>query len=178
MIHIVLFRPEIPQNTGNIMRTCAATKSHLHIIGPIPFSIDEKSLKRAGMDYINDLKMSYYASLEEFEMLNKNASIYYITRYGNARYDQADYGDAASDIYVMFGRESTGIPHEILQSNFHKCLRLPMSISSRSLNLSNVVAIITYEILRHHNFYGLSSHEVIKGEDFISSGGIKNEKDN
>jgi len=167
MINIVLYRPEKPQNTGNIMRTCVATQSVLHIIGPLSFSIDSKDLKRVGMDYIDDLKMIYYPSLEEFLEKHKNDNIWYITRYSDKVYSSADFSDVIDDIYVMFGRESTGIPHEILRANLNKCLRLPMVPTARSLNLSNCVAILIYEILRQQKFPNLSTSEAIKGEDFL-----------
>ncbi|MCH5180220.1 MAG: tRNA (cytidine(34)-2'-O)-methyltransferase [Erysipelotrichales bacterium] len=167
MINVVLYQPEKPQNTGNIMRTCVATNVHLHIIGPLTFTLDEKSLKRAGMDYIQELKYTYYNSLEEFFSLNKNINIYFITRYGNKSPDLVDFSNVSENVYVMFGRESTGIPHDLLRDNLDKCLRLPMVPSARSLNLSNTVAIVVYEILRQQNYYGLSTYEAIKGKDFL-----------
>ena len=167
MLHVVLYRPEIPQNTGNIMRTCVATGTYLHLIGPLPFDLNEKSLKRAGMDYIADLKYTYYGSYEEFVAKNLNANLYYVTRYGDKPYSSFDLSDTVHDIYVMFGRESTGIPHDILRSNLPRCMRLPMIPMARSLNLSNCVAIVVYEVLRQQNFPALSTSEVLKGPDFL-----------
>jgi len=172
MIHIVLYRPEKPQNTGNIMRTCVAIHATLHIIGPISFTIDDKSLKRVGMDYIEDLRLNYYDSIEEFNHKNPNANIYYITRYSNNVYSNADFSDVVNDVYVMFGRESTGIPHDILREHLDKCLRIPMVPEARSLNLSNCVAILAFEILRQQKFPSLATYEALKGEDFLI-----NEKD-
>lgn len=173
MINIVLYRPEKPQNTGNIMRTCVAIHAALHIIGPLTFSIDSKDLKRVGMDYIDDLKMFYYENYEEFLQKNKNTDLYYVTRYSNRVYSSFDFSDPVKDIYVMFGRESTGIPHEILRNHPNRLLRLPMVPEARSLNLSNCVAIIAYEILRQQNFLNLSTSEAIKGEDFLEKENIK-----
>ena len=176
MIHIILFRPEKPMNTGNIMRTCVATNAKLHIIGPITFSVSDKDLKRVGMDYISSLKMEYYETYEDFLKKHKNKNIYYVTRYASKVYSKADFSDPVKDIYVMFGRESTGIPHDILRANEDKLLRIPMVADARSLNLSNCVAIITYEILRQQSYRELATQEMIKGIDFLAKEAIKNEK--
>ena len=169
MINVVLYRPEKPQNTGNIMRTCVAIHASLHIIGPLSFSIDSKDLKRVGMDYIDDLKLYYYENYEEFISKHKNQEVYYITRYASSVYSSFDFSDPVKDIYVMFGRESTGIPHEILLEHPDHLLRLPMVPEARSLNLSNCVAIIVYEILRQQKFPNLATSEAIKGEDFLNN---------
>lgn len=176
MIHIVLYRPEKPQNTGNIMRTCVAINAKLHIIGPITFSVKDKDLKRVGMDYIDSLKMEYYENFEEFDKKHKNKNIYYITRYANKVYSSYDFSDPVKDIYIMFGRESTGIPHDILREHPDRLLRIPMVADARSLNLSNCVAIISFEILRQQNFQELATQEMIKGIDFLQKEGIKNEE--
>lgn len=173
MVHVVLYHPEIPQNTGNIMRTCVAVDAHLHIIGPLPFDLSEKALKRAGMDYIEDLKFTYYDSLEEFETKNPKAEIFYVTRYGNKPYSSFDFSTPTRDYYLMFGRESTGIPHSILKNHFDHCLRLPMVPSARSLNLSNCVAIVVYEVARQQKFRGLATQEMIKGEDYLEKEDMK-----
>lgn len=173
MIHVVLYRPEKPQNTGNIMRTCVAIHACLHIIGPLSFSIDSKDLKRVGMDYIDDLKMFYYETYEEFAKQHGNEKIYYVTRYADNVYSSFDFSDPIKDIYVMFGRESTGIPHDILREHPDHLLRLPMVPEARSLNLSNCVAIIVYEILRQQKFPNLATSETIKGEDFLKNEGKK-----
>lgn len=167
MINIVLYRPEKPQNTGNIMRTCVAIHATLHIIGPLSFSIDNKDLKRVGMDYIDDLKMLYYENYEEFDKKFHNQEIFYITRYSDKVYSGFDFSNPIKDIFVMFGRESTGIPHDILRNHPDHLLRLPMVPEARSLNLSNCVAIVAYEILRQQNFPNLSTSEAIKGSDFL-----------
>ncbi len=167
MINIVLFRPEKPQNTGNIMRTCVAIHATLHIIGPLSFSIDSKDLKRVGMDYIDDLKLFYYECYEEFEKKHYKDDVYYITRYSQKVYSTFDFTDPVKDIYLMFGRESTGIPHDILRSHPDRLLRLPMVPEARSLNLSNCVAIVSYEVLRQQNFPNLATAESIKGNDFL-----------
>ncbi|MBR3890763.1 MAG: tRNA (cytidine(34)-2'-O)-methyltransferase [Bacilli bacterium] len=167
MIHIVLFQPEKPMNTGNIMRTCKATGSKLHIIGPLTYQIDDKGLQRAGMDYLIGFEFSYYENYEEFLQKNNNPTIHFITRYGFKAPSEGDFSDFNSDIYVMFGKESTGIPKKILKSDLSRCYRLPMVEDARSLNLSNCVAIVTYEILRQQDYISLSRKEVIKGEDFL-----------
>lgn len=176
MINIILYRPEKPMNTGNIMRTCVAIKAKLHIIGPITFSVADKDLKRVGMDYIDSLKMEYYENYEEFLKKHNDKDIYYITRYANKVYSSYDFKDPIKDIYVMFGRESTGIPHEILREHPDRLLRIPMVADARSLNLSNCVAIISYEILRQQNFNELATQEMIKGIDFLNKEANKNEK--
>ena len=173
MIHIVLYQPEKPQNVGNIMRTCVAIGAHLHIIGPITFSIDSKDLKRVGLDYINDLKMSYYESYEAFVKTNPNANVYYVTRYADLTYSNFDFTDLVSDYYLMFGRESTGIPHDILRSHPDRLMRIPMVPQARSLNLSNCVAIVAYEVLRQQKFPDLATSESIKGEDFLINEPLK-----
>ncbi len=167
MINIVLYRPEKPQNTGNIMRTCVAIHATLHIIGPITFSIDSKDLKRVGMDYISDLKMIYYPTYEDFQSKHSNDDIYYVTRYSQDVYSSFDFSDPVKEIYLMFGRESTGIPHDILREHPDRLLRIPMVPEARSLNLSNCVAIVAYEVLRQRKFEELSTSEAIKGEDFL-----------
>ena len=167
MIHVVLYRPEKPLNTGNIMRTSMAVKAKLHIIGPITFSLAEKDLKRAGLDYIESLDYDYYENIEEFNKKHSNINIFYISRYGDKVYSNEDFSDSIHDIYVMFGRESTGIPHDILREHMDKVLRLPMVPNARSLNLSNCVAIVVYEILRQQKFTDLATSEAIKGSDFL-----------
>ena len=174
MIHIILYRPEKPQNTGNIMRTCVAIHATLHIIGPLSFSIDSKDLKRVGMDYIDDLKMFYYPTYDDFKEKYAKENIYYVTRYADKVYSSFDFSNPIKDVFVMFGRESTGIPHDILRANPNNLLRLPMVPEARSLNLSNCVAIVVYEILRQQNFPNLATSEVIKGEDFLNNETKKN----
>lgn len=162
MIHIILYHPEIPANTGNILRTAMATNSRVHIIGPIPFSMSDKALERAGMDYLKDAKYDYYDSYEEFNEKFKDKTIYYVTKYGANIYDEVDFSDPVEDVYVMFGRESTGIDKEILSAHKETTLRIPMISTARSLNLSNSVAIIVYDILRQKKYPGLASFDMIK----------------
>ena len=167
MLHIVLYRPEKPQNTGNIMRTCVAIHATLHIIGPLTFSIDSKDLKRVGMDYIDDLKMEYYPDYDSFIKANPNADMYYVTRYARTVYSSYDLSNPLQDLYLMFGRESTGIPHEILKEHEDRLMRIPMVPEARSLNLSNCVALVAYEVLRQQKFPSLATEEAIKGPDFL-----------
>lgn len=161
MVHIILYHPEIPQNTGNILRTAMATNSYVHIIGPIPFDMSEKSLKRAGMDYIKEAKYDYYDSYEDFAEKFKDKKIYYVTKYGTHVYSEVDFSDQSDDVYVMFGRESTGIDKEILSKNKETTLRIPMLSTARSLNLSNAVAIVVYDILRQQKFPSLATFDMI-----------------
>ncbi len=139
-----------------------ATNSFVHIIGPIPFDISDKALQRAGMDYIKDAKYDYYDSYEEFNEKFKDKKIYYVTKYGTNIYSEVDFSDPVEDVYVMFGRESTGIDKEILSANKDRTLRIPMMSTARSLNLSNSVAIIVYDILRQKKFPELASFDMIK----------------
>ena len=167
MIHIVLYRPEKPQNTGNIMRTCVAIHATLHIIGPITFSVENKDLQRVGMDYIDDLKMEFHPTYDDFLKACPTADIYYVTRYAKTVYSSYDFSKKIGDVYLMFGRESTGIPHEILKVHQDRLMRIPMVPEARSLNLSNCVALVTYEVLRQQNFPNLATEEAIKGPDFL-----------
>ena len=149
MINIVLYQPEIPQNTGNIMRTCAATGAKLHLIEPLGFRLNEKSIKRAGMDYWEHLDVTRYMNFEEFLEKNPGAKIYMATTKGQHVYSDVKY---EPDCYIMFGKESAGIPEEILVKNPENCIRIPMLSEIRSLNLSNSVAVVLYEALRQNNF--------------------------
>ena len=168
MIHVVLYEPEIPANTGTIMRTCQASNCKLHLIQPLGFLLDEKHLKRAGMDYRNKLDFTLYDNWEDFLSKNKG-SMYYITRYGKKAPSAFDYTLDTEDIYLIFGKESTGIPKEILSQHLDRCARLPMVADARSLNLSNCVAICVYEVLRQLDYPGLSGVEIIKGEDWLEA---------
>lgn len=150
-IHVVLYQPEIPANTGNIARTCAATDSHLHLIRPLGFSTDDKMLKRAGLDYWPFVKIHYYDSLDEFFEKNQG-EFYYIETYGNKAYSEFDYSHSEKDYYFMFGRETSGLPKDLLEANQDRCLRIPMTTNVRSLNLSNTAAILVYEALKQQNF--------------------------
>lgn len=167
MLHIVLYEPEIPTNTGNIMRTCVATNAKLHLIQPLGFLLDERSLRRSGVNYIDALNYELYDDYEDFKAKNKNGEFYYFTRYGNKPHTSFDYSDATKDIYLIFGKESTGIPKEILKQELDHCMRIPMSEKVRALNLSNCVAIVAYEVLRQQDYPTLSKVEVQKGEHFL-----------
>lgn len=167
MLHLVLYEPEIPQNTGNMMRTCMATNTRLHLIKPLGFSLDEAHLRRAGMDYVKELEYQVYENWEDFTQRNPSDNYYYMTRYGKQAPSQFDFTKCEGDIYLILGRESTGIPKEILAKQLDHCMRLPMVGNARSLNLSNCAAIIIYEVLRQLDYPGLSPVEVIKGEDWL-----------
>ena len=149
MINIVLHEPEIPENTGNIGRTCVATDSVLHLIKPLGFVIDDKHLKRAGLDYWPKLKYFVYESYEDFLAKNPNAKIFYATTKAKRCYSVVSFGP---DDFIMFGKESAGIPEEILVDNEPTCIRIPMWGDIRSLNLGNSVAVILYEALRQNSF--------------------------
>lgn len=166
MINIVLFEPEIPQNTGNIMRTCAGTGAYLHLIKPLGFSLDEKSIKRSGVNYIEHCKYQVYENFDDFLSKN-NGEFYFLTRYGKKPHTSFDYSDNSKNIYLIFGKESTGIPKEILKKHLDRCMRIPMNNCIRSLNLSNTVAIMLYEVLRQQNYNDLLRTEPFKGEDYL-----------
>ena len=165
-LHVVLYNPEIPQNTGNIMRTCAATKAKLHLIEPLGFRIDNKFVKRSSANHFEQAEYKLYLDWEEF--IEKNQGEYvFLTRYGKKPPSSHDFSNIKQDIYLIFGKESTGIPKVILQKYLATCYRLPMVDNMRSLNLANCVAIMVYEALRQQNYHGLSTVEVLKGKDFI-----------
>ena len=152
-IHIILHEPEIPQNTGNIARTCAATGAALHIIRPMGFEIDDKKLKRAGLDYWHQLDITYYDNFEDFLLKHPDASIYFFSTKAPRAYTEVNYCE--KNVYLMFGKETRGLPEELLYANPDRCVRIPMRDKLRSLNLSNSVAIAVYEVLRQQDFEGL-----------------------
>jgi tRNA (cytidine/uridine-2'-O-)-methyltransferase len=154
MINIVLLEPEMPANTGNIGRTCVATGSRLHLIDPLGFHLDEKSLKRAGMDYWNRVDYRRYIDFGDFMEQNDSPKLYMATTKAKKRYTEVSY---ERDAFIMFGKESAGIPEELLVGNEENCVRIPMLEGIRSLNLANSVAVILYEALRQNGFYGLLS---------------------
>ena len=169
MLNVVLFEPEIPQNTGNIMRTCMAFDCRLHLIEPLGFYLDEKHLRRAGMDYVKDLEYRVWPDWETF-CQNNPGRYYYMTRYGKKSPDSFVYTENALDeIYLIFGRESTGIPKHILKQDLDHCVRIPMDPGARSLNLSNCAAICIYEVLRQFGYPSLAHEEVLKGSDFLEN---------
>ena len=153
-INIVLLEPQIPQNTGNIARTCAATGASLHLIRPMGFEVDDKKLKRAGLDYWHQLDITYYDGIEDFKAKNPDAVIYYFSTKAQNLYTETDYPEK---VYLMFGREDAGLPEELLYENGERCVRMPMRENLRSLNLSNTVAIAVYEVLRQRGFEGMQT---------------------
>lgn len=168
MNHIVLYEPEIPQNTGNIMRTALATNFMVHLIEPLGFKLDSKSIKRSGANHIKYLDYLVYKDWDDFISKNKG-EFYFFTRYAHKGFYDIKVENKEKNYYFVFGKESTGINHDILRANFASCIRLPMHHLVRSLNLSNAVAVICYEVLRQQGFSGLSEFEPesFKGKDFL-----------
>lgn len=166
MLNVVLFEPEIPQNTGNIMRTCVATGTKLHLIKPLGFSLDEKIVRRSGANYIDDCDYTVYENFEDFLAKNKG-KFYFLTRYGRRPHSSFDYSNKDENIYLIFGKESTGIPKEILKDHLDTCMRIPMTDKVRALNLSNCVAIMVYEALRQQDYPNLLREEPFKGADYL-----------
>lgn len=156
-MHIILHQPEIPGNTGNIGRTCVATGTPLHLIEPLGFRLDEKSIRRAGMDYWQHLDLHRYMNFEEFQKEHPDAKIWMATTKAKRSYTEVEFGP---DDFIMFGKESAGIPEEILVEHEETCIRIPMLPTIRSLNLSNSVSIVLYEALRQNNFCNMQ----IEGE--------------
>lgn len=169
MIHIVLYEPEIPANTGNIIRTCMASGAKLHLIEPLGFYMDEKHLRRSGMDYIDKASIDIHKNWEEFKEKNPSENYYFMTRYGKKAPSDFNFKDIEEDIYLVLGKESTGVDKEILKQYPDHLMRLPMVADARSLNLSNCAAIVLYEVLRQKDYPGLSRVEVLKGEDFLET---------
>lgn len=167
MLHVVLYEPEIPGNTGNIIRTCMATNTRLHLIEPLGFSMDEKHLRRSGMDYIKDADIHIHKNWEAFLSENPSDNYYFMTRYAKKAPSQFDFTKLDGDIYLVLGKESTGVDKKILKEHLDTCMRLPMVANARSLNLSNCAAIIVYEVLRQLNYPGLSTSEALKGADWL-----------
>ena len=152
-INIVLYNPEIPQNTGNISRTCAVTGAALHIIRPTGFEISDRTLKRAGLDYWDKLDVTYYDSFEEFMSAHSGAPMFFFSSHASRSYAEVEY---PGGVFLVFGRESVGLPRELVEENMDHALRIPMLPTLRCLNLSNSVAIAVYEVLRQKGFEGLS----------------------
>ncbi|WP_407269996.1 tRNA (cytidine(34)-2'-O)-methyltransferase [Radiobacillus sp. PE A8.2] len=155
-IHCVLFQPEIPANTGNIARTCLATNTGLHLIKPLGFSTDDKMLRRAGLDYWHDVNVQYYDSLDALHESYPDGEFYYIENFGTKYYSDFDFSSQDKDLFFVFGRETNGIPKELLIGKEDHCLRVHMTDKVRSLNLSNTAAIIIYDVLKQQGFPGLS----------------------
>ncbi len=154
MLNVVLIEPEIPQNTGNIARTCAATGTRLHLVKPFGFVLDDKHLKRAGLDYWQYLDVCYYENTAEFFAAHPNANFYYFTTKGRTRHSDAQLKDGD---FLVFGKETKGLPEDLLKANPDACLRIPMLDETRSLNLSNSVAIAVYEALRQNDYFSLQT---------------------
>jgi len=167
-VHVVLFEPEIPQNTGNVIRTCVAAHAKLHLIEPLGFDLQSKAVKRSTCNLLLDADIVMYKSFREFASKNEG-EYYFLTRYGRKPHSDFDFSDRKREIYLIFGKESTGIPYDILRDHLEHCLRIPMYPSVRSLNLGNSVSIVLYEVMRQQGFPDLSCSEVQKGEDFLES---------
>lgn len=169
-INIVLYNPEIPQNTGNIMRTCVALNMKLHLIKPLGFNIDEKKLKRSAVDYYDKIDYQIYENYEEFK--KSNVGIYYfLTRYGKKTYSNINFKNSNEKIYLFFGSESYGIDRKLLANNIDKCFRIPTTSNVRSINLSNAVSIVSYEAMRQNDFKGLEKFEPnkLKGKNYLNN---------
>lgn len=165
MLHVVLYEPDIPQNTGNIMRTCAALNAKLHLIEPLGFVLDEKRVKRAVMDYIDILDYTTYPNFESF-LETVNGSLFYLSRFGEKTHSDFDYKALNEDVYLVFGSETRGLPKALIKANMDKTFRIPMSPHARSLNLSNAVAISAYEVMRQIGYETLSFVEILERSDF------------
>jgi tRNA (cytidine/uridine-2'-O-)-methyltransferase len=151
-INVVLYEPEIPQNTGNIARTCAAVGARLHLIKPLGFSVRDRYLKRAGLDYWDEVEISYYEGMEQFLKAHSRANIFFITKKATQTYDRIKFSGVT---FLVFGKETYGLPEDILNTFRERCFRIPMRAGARSLNLSNAVAIVVYEALRQNDYSGL-----------------------
>lgn len=154
-LHIVLVEPEIPSNTGNISRTCSVTGAALHLVHPLGFDISEKQVKRAGLDYWSELELYEYQSFEEVRSKYKDGRFFYCSTKAKHTYSEIDFSACDGDIFLVFGKETKGLPEPLLKENYDSCIRIPMRSNMRSLNLSNSVAIIAYEVLRQTDFENL-----------------------
>ncbi|MDS9472641.1 tRNA (uridine(34)/cytosine(34)/5-carboxymethylaminomethyluridine(34)-2'-O)-methyltransferase TrmL [Sporosarcina pasteurii] len=154
-IHVALFEPQIPANTGNIARTCAGTGVKLHLIKPLGFSTEDKMLKRAGLDYWQHVDVTYHDGIRQFIDAYPEGKFYFITKFGQKSYASFDYSNSEEDIFFVFGKETKGLPDEILAEYEENCLRVPMNDNIRALNLSNTAAVLVYEALRQQSFNGL-----------------------
>lgn len=159
-LNIVLVEPEIPQNTGNIARTCAAVGAALHLVEPMGFRVDDAKLKRAGLDYWHSLDITYYPSLDEFMRVNEGQEMYFFTTKAKNCYTDVSY---PKKVFLVFGKETRGLPESLIEANYDRSVRLPMRESLRSLNLSNTAAVAVYEVLRQRGFEGLSSEGSLTG---------------
>lgn len=168
MLNIVLYEPEIPQNTGNIMRTCVGINAKLHLIEPLGFELSEKYIRRSALDYIKDLDYTVYPNYNDFVSKNKG-HYFFLTRYGKHVYTEIDFTKYEGEIYLIFGKESTGVDRTILANHMDQTFRIPTSDKIRSLNLSNSVSIVAFEFMRQFNFMDLERFEpeTLKGKDFL-----------
>lgn len=166
MLNIVLFEPEIPENTGNIMRTCAATGAKLHLIRPLGFALSDGIIKRSAVNYLDKVDYVLYDDYSDFCEKNPG-EYYYFTRYGKKAHSQFDFSDKNKSIYLIFGKESSGIPKEILRDHLDRCIRIPCTDNVRCLNVSNCVAVGIYEVLRQQDYLDLFRVEPFKGEDWL-----------
>ena len=165
-LNIVLYEPEIPQNTGNIMRTCVAIGARLHLIEPLGFKIDESKLKRSALDYYEHLDYTLYKNFDDFQSKNEGSYLF-LTRYGKKNYADIIYPKLKQPLYLIFGKESTGVDRKLLAKHLDLCYRIPTTDKVRSLNLSNAVAIVAYEVLRQFDYPDLIEIEPHKGENFL-----------
>ena len=168
-VNVVLFEPEIPQNTGNIMRTCVAANCALHIIGPTGFDLEDPRFRRATTNHITWADYVLYKDFMDFKSRCNDGAFFFMTRYGKSAPSDIDFTKVPQDqkIYLVFGKESTGIPGEILRANMESCFRIPMTADCRCLNLSNSAAIVIYEVMRQLGYPGLASAEIQKGSDYM-----------
>ena len=167
--NIVLYQPEIPQNTGNVMRTCAGTDTTLHLIKPLGFSLDEKNIRRSAANYVPNVNYILYENWEEFLEKNPGGKKFYFTRYGKKTPHQLELSDPNETYYFVIGKESTGVPKEILREHLEDCIRIPTNDKIRSLNVSNVAAVVIFEALRQQDYNDLSRYEpeTLKGKDWL-----------
>ena len=168
MLNIVLFEPEIPQNTGNIMRTCVALGATLHLIEPFGFELSERTLKRSALDYVKDLTYYTYKNYDDFASKNKG-NFYFLSRYGKQSYQHIHYQEPIESIYLIFGKESTGMDKKVLANHLDQTFRIPTTDKVRSLNLANTVAIVAFDVMKQFKFPGCIDHEPesLKGKDFL-----------
>ena len=170
-VNIVLYEPEIPQNTGNIMRTCVGFGMKLHLIRPLGFHLTDKNLQRSAVDYYQYVDYVCYDDWCDFVSQNKDAKLFYLTRYGHKQITDFKFDKIEEDIFLVFGKESTGIPYDILKDNLDYCFRIPSTDKIRAFNVSNCVAMASHEVMRQLNFLGLFKEEPesLKGADFLDN---------
>jgi len=168
-LNVVLYNPEIPQNTGNIMRTCVGFNIKLHLIRPLGFHLDSNSVKRSCVDYYEYINYVLYDDWSDFLEKNPNIKLFYLSRYGKKQISDFNFKEVNEDIYLVFGKESTGIPYDILANNLDYCFRIPSTNKIRSFNLANTVAMASYEVVRQLDYPGLFKNEPedFKGPDFL-----------